>query len=215
MPQEPPNEPLPPLLAAPGEGQKPIFQSAEDLLNRSKIEQLVGLAVSRLKRMLPTMWDSLPQEDRTLIEIIAAEEKADRFQVAAEWLVQGQLFREIALHFGLQEVREFHTEHMPNQFLALTSRGSIIIGDIIQTPEKERDVEYVRIPSRTRSWKGEYRYFTRVSRLQIGSRAFVTPTCHTSALRSILIMPSGESEIFSRIAEGTKTSIRSSVGLDK
>lgn len=187
-------------------GHEPVFDSVEDLFDRQKIEAAVGRKVQALRRRMADLWPQLTSETRGIIKCIAREEQAEREQIAAEWLVQRMLFLEIGRHFDLKLVERF-SRSRPDCFLVLTERASLITGGSLKA-RGERAVEYIRIPSRVRSWQHDVSLRGPVKRLRCGRRARL-PGLRTSPVQFILVVPAERSIELDRIAKITSVSMSS------
>jgi hypothetical protein len=184
----------------------PIFESTEDLFARDKMESAVRRKITTMLGRIAEYWPKLPDDVHKIIERIANEEQAPTDQVAAEWLVQRMLFLEIGRHFDLQRVDRFSRSRV-DCFLALTERASLITGG---GPDRkgERPIEYIRIPSRAGSWKEAVSATGPIETIRRGHRARL-PGMRTSPVQYILVIPAARANEFSRIANVTRTGMRS------
>ena len=197
------------LLEA-AQGGRPIFESIADLSNRRKIEEATRRAVERVRLEIPKIWRTLPSCYQKLIEGIAHDENADLYDVAAEWFVQRMLFREIGEHFKLEEAERFPGTR-PECVIVLTQTGSFVSAGQRDPVTGERDVEYIRIPTRRNNWKGNVTFRTSMRDLAVGERAGFNNEITTSPVQCILVVPLGKSHELARIVESTTRAVGSTV----
>jgi hypothetical protein len=186
--------------------EEPIFEAVTDLFDRGNLEGAVKRKVESLHARIPELWAKLPEDIQGIIRRIADEEGAPTEQIAAEWMVQRMLFLEIGRHFKLRRVDRF-SHSRPECFLALTERGSLVTGG---APDRKgaRAIEYIRIPSRVQSWTQGVSLRGAVENVRRGHRARL-PGIRTSPIQYILVIPANRAAEFSRIANVTRTGIRS------
>lgn len=215
----PPGDELHRLLSEALGGE--VFESADDLLDRAKIEAVAARVVGNLKMHMDTLWPTLPIDYKIIIQRVSADEGVreddDAFkQFAAEWLAQLQFILEIGAHFNLQFIQQFSAKQ-PDCFIALTHQGSLLTG----TPPKRRwgfgklvrHIEYMRIPSRRGKWKGTTSFNTNIKTLRIGEEARLTNgKLQTSPLQHILLLPAGRAGELERVTEVVVTSVSSICG---
>jgi hypothetical protein len=118
------------------------------------------------------------------------------------------LFLEIGRHLKLRRVDKF-SHARPDCFLALTERGSLITAT---QPDGKgaRAIEYIRIPSRVQSWTQGGSLRGAVDNVRRGHRARL-PGLRTSPIQYILVIPANRAKEFGRIANVTRTGIRSTL----
>lgn len=184
----------------------PIFESTDDLFSRAKMEAAVQRKTKTMLGRIAEYWPKLPDDVHAIIDRIAVEEKAPSDQVAAEWLVQRMLFLEIGKHFDLQRVDRFSRSRI-DCFLALTERASLITGGA-PNRKGERPIEYIRIPSRAESWKDAVTANGPIETIRRGHRARL-PGMRTSPVQYILVIPAARADELGRIANVTRTGMRS------
>jgi hypothetical protein len=186
--------------------EDPIFESVTDLFERGNLEGAVQRKVESMHGRISELWPKLPEDIQGIIRRIADEEGVATEQIAAEWMVQRMLFLEIGRHFKLKRVDRF-SHARPDCLLALTERGSLITGGP-PDPQGARAIEYIRIPSRVSSWTQGASLKGAVDNVRRGHRARL-PGLRTSPIQYILVIPANRAGEFSRIANVTRTGIRS------
>lgn len=179
-----------PIFVVPAEGKE--FRFAPEI-----IEEAVTEAVSRLKPRIPEFWGNIPMEYRAAIERIAQEEQADQHQIAAEWLIQRQIFLELGKHFQLESVAEIQPADL-RAFLLLTLNGSMLAGQLPHLPAPGstlRFMQYLRLPSRKSSWKGSEteKDASLQASLRVGFPA-VNDFLHTSPVQYLFVFKQGDEQ---------------------
>ncbi|MBW2529714.1 MAG: hypothetical protein JRI23_36395 [Deltaproteobacteria bacterium] len=187
-------------------GDEPIFERVDDLFDRAKLEAAVRRKVRSVRGRIAVLWQELPSDARGVILQIAREENVSRKRVGAEWLVQRMLFLEIGRRFELDRVERF-ARSSPDCFLVLTQRSSLITGDAVQA-RGERVIEYIRIPSRAKSWDKAVSFTGRIKTLRCGHRAKL-PGLRTSPVQFILTIPASRAVELRRITHLTTTGLGS------
>jgi hypothetical protein len=187
-------------------GDEPIFERVDDLFDRAKLEEAVRRKVKSVRGRIAVLWNELPSDARGIILQIAREENVSRKRIGAEWLVQRMLFLEIGRRFELNRIERF-ARSSPDCFLVLTQRSSLITGDTIKA-SGDRVIEYLRIPSRAKSWDKAVSFTGRMKTLRCGHRAKL-PGLRTSPVQFILAIPASRAVEFRKISRLTTTGLGS------
>ena len=160
-------------------------------INHQKITEEVEKMVAAKFAEIATLWPQLlPYQQATICDI-AEEEKVDKFQVAAEWLVQRDLFKLMGNHFKLGATERF-THDQNDGFMLLTKNASLLSGGQ-KNDQNERMFEYMRIPSRHGSWPGHEKPFGGlIMNPIIQGRPAQVGTITTSEVQGIFVIPNNQ-----------------------
>ncbi|MBI4995099.1 hypothetical protein HZC21_05695 [Candidatus Peregrinibacteria bacterium] len=185
-------------------GAQPIFTDKDDLFDRAKMEEAVSQAVEKARAKIHGIFDKLPDDLKTVITHIATQEDADVHDVAAEWLTQRMLLTEIGRNFGLKNVNSMPADS-PEGFLVLTRSSSIISGS--QLHDGTRDIEYIRIPSRRKSWSKPTTFRGNPSDIQTERQMYIHGHFTTAPVDIILVFPETQIALREKITRATVDSV--------
>lgn len=189
----------------------PIFEDEKDLYDRTKIEESVQKAVYLIKQKMLQIWKKLPDNYKERITHIEQKEHLERYQVAAEYLVQELLFRELGKRYKLNEITQF-LKGAQSGVMMLTYSHSLIVASPFNR-EGSRVIEYIRIPSRVQSWghTSTYPSGTLTTDVALDDRAIIEASLQTSPVQAMLEIPAQQSGQLEKIRQEARDSFHSTV----
>ncbi|MBI5754284.1 hypothetical protein HZA40_04040 [Candidatus Peregrinibacteria bacterium] len=182
---------------------KRMLSSTDQLQDENFLKQVIAEANFRARGEIYFAPGRLSGEDQKNIMAMAREEGIDLQKLTQQWIVQSALFKRIAELYEFQ-ICEKVTIRMPQGFVAMTKRGSIVMGFAPDT-EGKRNLAYYRLSARSKK--------SGIPAIMIGvlekdvcvGERLRLPRATTSEVRHLVSFESGR-------AEAARTMVRTTMG---